>query len=342
MFWSLLLILCFLVFGLSVDRLWEAVFDASVERVETILVEAAMGDDILKTGEFQTDVTRVEAEDGRNALMMCGYRDLDKDGSTQNNVHNRKLVDESCATIAEKLHHAGANISHVDDHGWDALAMGAVSGMTQFCDYILKNSDVDVNRVDHEGISALVKAVGHGHTSTVEVLVSHGANLALRDPNGRTALMHLVGLAMANEKLYLSKLQEFINMYVLEPSQRLQEKEKKKQTQKNGEALKFDSNEMSIDLPVDSNGRTPLHYAVIGNSYKVAELLLKHGADHSRIDSFSTTPINMVRNPDTAEGQKMLDLLLNASVKKQQDSHDEFMKQREMEMEFEGDLLSDL
>jgi ankyrin repeat protein len=147
---------------------------------------------------------------------------------------------------------------------------------------------------------------------------------------------------MANEKLYLSKLQEFINMYVLEPSQRLQEKEKKKQTQKNGEALKFDSNEMSIDLPVDSNGRTPLHYAVIGNSYKVAELLLKHGADHSRIDSFSTTPINMVRNPDTAEGQKMLDLLLNASVKKQQDSHDEFMKQREMEMEFEGDLLSDL
>jgi ankyrin repeat protein len=58
----------------------------------------------------------------------------------------------------------------------------------------------------------------------------------------------------------------------------------------------------------ESNGKTPLHYAALGGGVRIAELLIKKGADIEAEDNDEWTPLHMA----ALKGEKQVaDLLLS-------------------------------
>ena len=208
----LLLALCVRLSHSGLDYLWDAVFEADDDRVEHLLdlMEEGLGLSTVQAGSFQVDPKRVESQDGRIALQMCGHVDDDR---------HPELIDRNCAAIAKMLIEAGANPAHVDDHGWDALSMASVRGLTDFSEVLATHKDVNIDRVDNEGRSAIMKAAGHGHINTVEMLWLYGANALALDPRGMTLLMQVVNLAMSDHDKYLDLLPRMLTK-VINPPQR--------------------------------------------------------------------------------------------------------------------------
>eukprot|EP01033_Poteriospumella_lacustris_P012566 gene12566-8986_t len=95
------------------------------------------------------------------------------------------------------IHQHGGNLNTTDKAGWDALSLAAFRGLTKLSRYILKESEVPVNRVDNEGRSPLMKAAANGYNETYRLLVKQALILHqsenvldLVDKDGRNILMY--------------------------------------------------------------------------------------------------------------------------------------------------------
>lgn len=134
------------------DRLYDAIHMADVNLVKKLLTEVG-----ILTSNLDINPNRVEKVHGRISLFQCGldpqYSDL-------------LALDENCFSIAKLLNNSGANMSHVDKHGWNAVAMGAVKGFTKFTSYII-DCGANINNLDENGRTPLMKAVTHGHLKMV-------------------------------------------------------------------------------------------------------------------------------------------------------------------------------
>jgi hypothetical protein len=224
------------------DRMLDAVHMADVDMVRELVKEMRSG---VLSSAAPVSVTQTEKVHGRNCLMHCGLDPQSKD---------IRDVDLKCAAIVEVLLDAGANLSHVDNHGWNAVAMGSVKGMSRFCE-VLMDQGVDGDLPDDEGRTPLMKAINHGFLNVVNVLLKRGANVTRKDKNGWTCMHYAVRQA-AGEGKFVSILD-----YILTHSKR-----------------------HSLVNVKDNEGRTPLMYAAAQANLDIVDKLLLNGADPRIVD----------------------------------------------------------
>eukprot|EP01038_Epipyxis_sp_PR26KG_P005538 gene5538-7656_t len=215
----------------------------------------------------------------RTAIMVCGL-------DPQFDTHR---VDADCANITELLHKAGANIHLVDSYGWNIVALNAVRGFVKTIKYLIKNN-VSYDLSDVEGISPIMKAVGHGHLSTFKLLLREGANLYATDKIGRTALHYAVLLAIHNES-FVPFLYQVIKVIPIE----------------------------AVNNSVDKNKRNILMYAAIENNIPVVEVILNYGANPGVMDEYG------IKAADMSSNNVIQDLMRNASIKRIELDHKKWM-----------------
>lgn len=287
----------------GLDYLWDATFEADDLRVEHLL--ELQEDDMLRAGSFQVDPRRIDSENRRTALMMCGYSESSADS---------EKLDRKCAAIGKMLLDAGANASHVDDYGWDALSMASVKGFTMFCELLVNQEDVDIDRQDEDGRSAIMKAAGHGHMETVIMLWNHGADATALDPQGMTILQQVVNLAVSESSLF-PLLREMLEKMVYPkatPKRILSEMK----TFREPGTLYIDQ--------MDLHGRTALHYAIISDHKEAVQTLLEFDADPTLQDGFGVTPLNMVRR--RSSNDNMIEILTAAAADYAERRHKRWLK----------------
>tara|TARA_A100001035_G_C27342177_1_gene303261 strand:+ start:41 stop:457 length:417 start_codon:yes stop_codon:yes gene_type:complete len=85
-----------------------------------------------------------------------------------------------------------------------------------------------------------------------------------------------------------------------------------------------DPQSLSIDQR-DAQGRTALHYAIIGDDREVTRILLDYDADPALDDSFGVSSQQMARTPE------MVELLKEAAVARIERVHSRWALERELE-----------
>ncbi|MFH1643903.1 MAG: ankyrin repeat domain-containing protein [bacterium] len=144
---------------------------------------------------------------------------------------------------------------------------------------------VKIDARDSNGKTALIWAVSAGDQKIVEYLIDNGANVYIKDKEGRNALGYTNDLSM---KISLMPIPDFLFSAA---------------AQGNFEAVKKAlSKGVKIDAQ-DSNGKTALIWAVSADDQKIIEYLLKQGADPSHNDIFNKTAFHF------AKSEKVKDLL---------------------------------
>lgn len=265
------------------DDLYRAVFVGDVNQVKYLINQ----DHDLLGSRAPVLVNRVEKYHGRTSLMVCAFDPQHEE---------TWKVDSDCAEILRTLHEAGANLLHVDKHGWDALSLGAIRGFKKYCSYLIDNK-VPINRLDHNNRTALIKAAAHAQLDTVKLLLQHNANYKLVDDRGMAAI-HYGTVVAINNATYLSFLDGLLEAH---PSD-------------------------AIHLR-DKDRRTPLMYAVISNNIPVTKVLLQHGADPRMTDAFQVATTQMTKD------EELLQLLQDASIVLLEKEHMKWMETTQRQLE---------
>ena len=106
--------------------------------------------------------------------------------------HNapQRVIYRAAAAGAAELQQAlstGLNINAVDDDRETALMRAADKGNLSAVRNLIA-AGADVNRQDEDGETALMIAADDGYTEIVQALIAAGANVNLRNDDGETAL----------------------------------------------------------------------------------------------------------------------------------------------------------
>ncbi|GFY98412.1 ankyrin repeat family protein [Actinidia rufa] len=134
-----------------------------------------------------------------------------------------------------------SGINSTDEEGWAPLHSASSSGKVEIVD-ILLSGGADVNLKNDGGRTALHYAASKGWLKIAEILISHGANINLKDKIGCTPLHRAASTG-------------------------------------NSELCEFLIEEGAEVDALDKTGQTPLMSAVICQNKEVALLLIRHGAD---------------------------------------------------------------
>jgi uncharacterized protein len=156
------------------------------------------------------DGANVNAQDGqgRTPMMLATLRndpktvkaliDAGADVNIQaDNKDNPYLYSgaEGYLEILKMTIEAGADMKLTNRYNGTALIPAAEHGHNDVIEYLLKESDVDVNHINNLGWTALMEAIvlgsgGKEHQRAVELLIEYGADVNIPDRNGVTALAH--------------------------------------------------------------------------------------------------------------------------------------------------------
>jgi ankyrin repeat protein len=280
----------------------------------------------------QVQVNRLETSNRRSALMQCAF-------DPQSN--STLALDKNCTTIAKRLVSAGANVSLVDKHGWNVIAMGAMKGFTGYIKYLLSKG-ADIDNQDKSGRTPLMKAVTHGHVVTALLLLEQGADVSLVDIHGWSVLhfstrqlrgnrppRHYLDLffmlvqidspALSVRPLFLSPLPSPPATVPSADKEASEDTSKKHQERKTKKELK----KLPIDAQ-DSDGRTALMYAsLVDGSGEVMGALLNAGADPTLEDMQGLTAYGL----SISEASKVR--LAMASAAWASSQHAEWLQHRE-------------
>lgn len=156
------------------DLLWDAAYTANVVLVRSL----------LEHNRSVIDMDYIDPYNGRSALMICGFDPQDMN-----------TLDADCTSIASLLMEAGLpmeKVLAVDYRGWSALSLGALRGLTLYCQtlldaagravfdpevFVLGRTDILNGMLNvqehHRGRTPLMLAAQNGHFSTVIALLRH-------------------------------------------------------------------------------------------------------------------------------------------------------------------------
>jgi ankyrin repeat protein len=169
----------------------------AADDLERLRAAIAAGTDInAADDEGRTPVmaaTHLRQTEAVRALLNAGA-DVDlRDGMLDNPFLYAGA--EGLLDILRLAHAAGANTRLTNRYGGTALIPACERGHVEVVRFLLDETDVDVNHVNNLGWTALLEAVilsdgGPRHQQIVTLLLDHGADPALPDRDGVTALRH--------------------------------------------------------------------------------------------------------------------------------------------------------
>ncbi len=148
-----------------------------------------------------------------------------------------------------------------------ALFMACQEGNIDVARLLLEYG-ADPDKANNKGVSPIIGAISNGNNKIVELLLKHGANPDQQNAAGVSLLM----LAIQKNNIEIIKL--------------------------------LLDNKANIEAETDILGFTPLHTAIANNQLKIAELLLKYGADKNHATKGGLTPISLataLNKPDMVE-----------------------------------------
>jgi hypothetical protein len=92
------------------------------------------------------------------------------------------------ATVVRELLQHGADANAHDNSGWTALHWASSNGRAEVMRELLKRHDANVNAQNNGGITPLMCACDKGHLMAATILIAAGADLALLNNSGESAL----------------------------------------------------------------------------------------------------------------------------------------------------------
>lgn len=151
------------------------------------------------------------------------------------------------------------------------LHEAAKNGSVDELNCLLSEPQVSIDSQNKSGKTALIFAAGRGHVEVVNMLISAGADVNIRDNKGNTALHRAV----------MKHHWDVAHILLMHPS---------------------------IDVDQQNcRGLTPLHFAAMyrGRGHEIMQLLIDHGADVAKVDRDGQLPLHCaVRtqpNPETVQ-----------------------------------------
>ena len=90
--------------------------------------------------------------------------------------------------IVKFLVESGADVNAKDKEGWSVLMEASYEGHLKVIKYLIENGKVNVNAKDDDGWTALMRASWRGYFEIVKYLVEKGADINIKNNNGKTAL----------------------------------------------------------------------------------------------------------------------------------------------------------
>ena len=92
------------------------------------------------------------------------------------------------SAVVRELLQRGADANAHDNSGWTALHAASYYGRAEAMRELLKRHDVNINAQTNRGLTPLMDACDAGHLMAATLLIGHGADLALLNNTGRSAL----------------------------------------------------------------------------------------------------------------------------------------------------------
>jgi ankyrin repeat protein len=106
--------------------------------------------------------------------------------------------------ILKYMIESGVDISYVDNEGVGLLDEAIVNGNIEFIKYLLIEKNMDVNSTKRKsGMTPLIQAACYGNIELVKLLLSHGADLNVKDKMNLSAIDYA-------RKLQQKKMQNFL------------------------------------------------------------------------------------------------------------------------------------
>jgi len=92
--------------------------------------------------------------------------------------------------VRELLIHGQANINIKDNYGNTPLIWASMRGHVECVELLLNHHGSDLTITNKQGMNALMIASNYGEIGVVQILLEKGADLHIKDGNGKTALDH--------------------------------------------------------------------------------------------------------------------------------------------------------
>lgn len=158
---------------------------------------------------------------------------------------------------------------------------------------ISKVNDIDVK--NNLGKTPLSLAVFTGNKEMLELLISKGANVNIKDDDGKSILSeaienHDIEIAklLVNKGARMDELPFHYNAFV-----------------NNVNEISYLINKSDV-ITKDHTGRSPLHYAALGNSVQVIEFLITNKFSIDERDNYGNTPISDAVCANSVEAAELL------------------------------------
>ncbi len=154
--------------------------EAQNEDNETALFYAALSNN--------NEVTRFLISEGANTEHV--------------NKHNRTALQEVVISGKKTIHtlfEHTQSLNNSDSHGNNLIFDAIANGSKEFIDKVIKNKEIDINKVNNEGNSILHKEAVLKNNELAMNLMEEGADPTILDKNGKNFLFYAISKGIENE-----------------------------------------------------------------------------------------------------------------------------------------------
>jgi len=139
-------------------------------------------------------------KDGTNVNEIIENEDNENDECLMYYALHKKCSFETLKYMVEN----GYDLKFVDSQGVSILDEAIVLGNVEFIEYLICEQKIDVNKTERKsGLTPVIQATCYGKIDLVKLLISHGADLSIKDKFSLSAVDYA-------RKLQRKQMQEFL------------------------------------------------------------------------------------------------------------------------------------
>lgn len=207
-----ILISCLLIMlGCESATKQEVIEEENEDKMDELLIQAAEEQDeveVIRLIEEEGANIDTKSEEGETPVLIATKNndadlvkqliDLGADINIQDDREDNVLLYAGAygyLDIVKLAIEADADTTIVNRYGGIALIPAAERGHLEVIEYLLRDSDSDVNHINDLGWTALLEAIilsdgGKVHQDIVQLLLDHGADMDIADRDGISPLDH--------------------------------------------------------------------------------------------------------------------------------------------------------